>query len=106
MAALSFHSMPESSTAMTTSGRPVLTCQAVRTAPWAQVEAGCTGSASTRLMPRIPHISSACWFTFRTSGFPSGLAGVPDSRQSPVSLNSSGTCPGARCQPPGPVPAG
>ena len=50
----SFHSIPESSTAMCTSGFPVPTSRAVCTgSPETQDGLGCVVAVSTRLMPRI-----------------------------------------------------
>src|SRR5437588_3809615 len=94
MACWSFHLMPESRTAITASGRPVETCDAVRTGwPETQLPAGCVVAVSTMLAPRTPQ-SSSCWLlTFVVRGF-DDCSGVAASFQSPVSLKSFGAVPG------------
>jgi hypothetical protein len=87
--------MPKSGTSMTTSGRPVVSSQAVWIGPCAHVPAGWSTMASTRLMPRIPHNSSRWLFTVAVIGLESGLSGVAASFQSAASLKSFGTTPGA-----------
>src|SRR5947209_19762778 len=92
IALLSFHSMPESSTAIVTSGRPVLYCQPVCTGLGAQVPPGCVGVSSAMLAPRTPHSSSAWLLTVALLGLFSGVAA---NFQSTPELNSLGTVGGA-----------
>ena len=80
--------MPESSTAIVTSGRPVVIVHAVFTTAGAQPVPDQVVWASTRLAPRTPH-SSDCWLL--TGGLSS--SGVAAYFQS-LSPRSLGTWPG------------
>src|SRR5580700_255479 len=82
-----FHSIPESSSAIVTSGRPTVTSNPVLTALPAvmhePVSPGIVAFKSTRLMPVTPH-SSSCWELFCVmlaysaglDSFDGGIAGV------------------------------
>ena len=89
-----FHSIPESSTAITTSGRPKVVSKAVRTGvPAGTQEAAAGGNVafwSATLIPRTPHSSSLRPLTVASL---CGLcSGVPASFQSSPKL--LGTAPG------------
>ena len=104
MAPASFHSMPESSSAIATSGRPTLTSKAVFTGLLAAIQEPVSGGkvacASTRLMPVTPH-SSSSWELFFVTATASvgslGSAGVAANFHArPPTL--VGVCPGASFQ--------
>src|SRR6266851_1639102 len=73
IAPASFHLIPESRTAMATSGRPVVTCQAVWTFGGSQLPARGLVTGSATEAPRTPQSSA---FRLRTSAFCAWKAGL------------------------------
>src|SRR4051794_24381087 len=100
MASRSFHLIPESSTAIATSGRPVVTCQAVSTGRVPPESGGHDGNAyvaweSATLAPRTPHSSDCWWLTGKLLS--SGVAASLNVLPSPP--RSLGTSPAAVLEP-------